>query len=242
MNTRKYALVTGANKGIGLEIARQLAGDGFTVFIGGRDPVATESAADRLVKEGFEVIALPLDVTNASSIAAAVDRVSAITAKLDALINNAGILRDGASSATEFSVSEMRTTYETNVFGPVAVLQAFLPLLRAASAARVVNVSSALGSLSFLSDPLWEHANFKGLGYCSSKAALNAVTVLMAAALRGTSIKVNSACPGFCATDLNGFSGHRTPTDGARISVKLATLPSDGPSGGFFRDEGHVPW
>ena len=136
----------------------------------------------------------------------------------------------------------LRSTFETNVFGVVAVTNAMLPLLRRAPAARIVNMSSSLGSLARSSDPTSDQHHVPLLAYNSSKAALNRITVQYAAVLEGTPIKVNSACPGFCATDMNGHRGYRTPAQGAAIVVRLATLPPDGPTGGFFEDDGQVPW
>lgn len=238
----KTALITGANKGIGLEMALQLARDhGFTVLLGARDAGRGQSAADALKAAGLDAHWVHLDVTNADSTRDAVRRVEEFDG-LDALINNAGIDRDAGRPPSSTSLDTMRETYETNVFAPVALINAFLPLLRQSKAGRIVNMSSGLGSLTQQSDPQWENYHVKPLAYDSSKSALNAVTVHFAYELQGTPIKINSADPGYTATDLNGHSGPRTVEQGATIGVRLATLDENGPSGGFFDEDGPVSW
>ena len=239
---QKVALITGANKGIGLETARQLARDhGFTVLIGARDAERGEAASAELMAAGLDAQFVQLVVTDAASIEAARAHVEEKFARLDVLINNAGIVKDtGAPSSTSLDV--LRETYETNVFAPVAVIKAFLPLLRKSDAPHIVNMSSGLGSLTQHSDPSWEFYNVKPLAYDSSKTALNAVTVHFAYELRDTPIKINSADPGYTATDLNGHSGPRSVEQGAKIAVALANLPNDGPTGGFFDENGPVNW
>lgn len=238
----KIALITGANKGIGLEIARQLARDeGLTVLLGARDQTRGKAAAQGLKGEGLDVQFVPLLVTDAASIQSAARWVGDRFGVLDVLVNNAGIAKDaGPPSSTSLEI--LRETYETNVFGPVALIEAFLPLLRKSSAGRIVNMSSELGSLTGHSDPNWAFYAVKPLAYNSSKTALNAVTVHFAWELKDTPIKVNSANPGYVATDLNGHSGTGTAEQGAVIAVRLATLPADGPTGGFFGADGPLPW
>jgi len=238
----KIALITGANKGIGLEMARQLARDhGFTVLIGARDAERGQSAVDELRAQNLDAHLLPLVVTDENSIREAAQRVEHEFGVLDALINNAGIAKDtGAPSSTTPEL--LRETYETNVFAPIAVIREFLPLLRQSEVGRIVNMSSGLGSLTQHSDPQWEFYSVKPLAYDSSKSALNAVTVHFAYELRDTPIKVNSADPGYTATDLNRHSGPRTVEQGATIGVRLATLPTDGPTGGFFDEDGPIKW
>ena len=193
-------------------------------------------------------------MTDAAIIHAAAAQVETDFGHLDILVNNAGIALERAS-AGEANLDVMRQTYETNVFGVVAVTQSFLPLLRKSDAGRIVNLSSGLGSLVLNSDPTSPYAQVKPLAYNSSKAALNMVTVLFAADVADTPIKVNAADPGYTATDLNGHSGHRTVEQGATAAVRLATLPADGPTGGYFDDknvvdiwggyfdeDGVVPW
>ena len=237
----KIALITGANKGIGKEIARQLGAGGFTVLIGARDETRGQDAAQELQSAGIDAQFVPLSVTDAASIENAARWVEEKFGALDVLVNNAAIAKDtGAPSST--SLELLRETYETNVFAPVAIIDAFLPLLKKSDAGRIVNLSSGLGSLTQHSDPNWEFYAVKPLAYDTSKTALNAVTVHFAYELKDTPIKVNAADPGFTATDLNGHSGYRTVEQGATAAVRLATLPADGPTGQFFDEDGPVAW
>ncbi|MBV9849935.1 MAG: SDR family oxidoreductase [Armatimonadetes bacterium] len=237
----KIALITGANKGIGKEIARQLGTQGLTVLIGARDAGRGAEAADELMREGIDARAVLLDVTDQASIAAAADRIKGELGRLDVLVNNAGIALDRVPPS-QLDLDTLRRTYDTNVFGVFAVTKAMLPLLRKSDAGRIVNMSSGLGSLTQNSDPDWGFAGAKPLAYNSSKAALNMITVIFAAELKDTPIKVNAADPGFTATDLNQHRGTRTVEQGAAIAVRLATLPPGGPTGGYFDDDGVVPW
>jgi NAD(P)-dependent dehydrogenase (short-subunit alcohol dehydrogenase family) len=241
-NGQMIALVTGANKGIGYEIARGLATKGMTVLLGCRDSGRAEAAAERLKQEKLDVLPLLLDVTCAETIAAAAKYVDSSYGKLDVLVNNAGIAKEWQSKPSTTDVAVVREIYETNVFGPVATIQAVLPLLLRSQAGRIVNVSSSLGSLHLTSDPASPMSQFLALGYCSSKSALNAITVQFANELKTTPVKVNAVCPGYVATDLNNHSGPRTPEQGARIAIEMATIGADGPTGGYFDDEGRVPW
>lgn len=238
---KSIALVTGANKGIGLETARQLGRKGLTVLIGARDATRGEEAASALRGEGLDAQCVPLDVTNAGSIAAAAKQIDAEFGRLDALINNAGIFVETAPPS-EVDLNHVRQTYETNVFGMLAVTQAMLPLIRKSSAGRIVNVSSGLGSIAVMSIPDSPYAQFNYAGYNTSKSAVNALTVALANELRGTPIKVNAADPGYVATDLNNHSGFRTVEQGATEPVRLATLGPDGPTGGYFNEDGPLPW
>jgi len=249
MSNRKVALVTGANKGIGLQIAKDLVALDFIVVVGSRDLERGLTAA-RVVGPGGH--AVQLDVTDVASIARAEQRIRADFGRLDVLVNNAGISYSGDPAASfedkvntgrpsTASLSETRAVFETNVFGVIAVTQAMLPLLREAPAGRIVNVSSTVGSLALQTDP----ANpfpFTSVTYVPSKTALNAVTVAFANELRDTRIKVNAACPGFTATDLNTFRGTRSVAEGARQAVRLALLGADGPTGTFSNDDGIIPW
>jgi NAD(P)-dependent dehydrogenase (short-subunit alcohol dehydrogenase family) len=238
---RRVAVVTGANKGIGLEIARQLAREGITVFIGARDEERGRAAAEKLQAEGLDARPLRLDVTDDASVAAAASFVEQNAGRLDVLVNNAGIaIDDGPPSRV--SIAALRRTYETNVFGVVRTTQAMLPLLRRSDAGRIVNLSSGLGSLTQNSDPSWDYASVKYLAYNSSKTAVNAVTVQFAYELRDTPIKVNAADPGYVATDMNQNQGVRSVEQGAATPVRLALLPPNGPTGGYFNDEGPLPW
>jgi len=241
MHPRQVALVTGANKGIGREIARQLAHRGFTVVVAARDPRRGEAAAAAIREEGGDARAALVDVTRGDTIAAAADWLARELGRLDALVNNAAIAR-GPQPAGAADLAAIREVFETNVFGVIAVTQAMLPILEAAPAGRIVNLSSSLSSLTLSADPAKPHGSYRSLGYIPSKTALNAITVAFANQLRGTPIKVNAVCPGYTATDLNGYRGTRTVEQAAREPVRLATLPSDGPTAGFFSDDGPVPW
>jgi NAD(P)-dependent dehydrogenase (short-subunit alcohol dehydrogenase family) len=241
MHPHPVALVTGANKGIGREIARQLARRSFTVVIAARDQARGDAAAAAIRGEGLEARAIELDVTRADTIAVAVAWLERELGRLDVLVNNAGIAR-GAAPPSAIGLTAVREVFDTNVFGVMAVTQAMLPLLRAAPAGRIVNVTSGLGSLGQMSDPANPYAHLGSLAYGPSKTALNAITVAFANELRGTPIKVNSACPGYTATDLNGHRGTRTVEQAARAPVRLATIAADGPTGGFFNEDGPLPW
>jgi len=241
MAEEKVALITGANKGIGKEIARQLGAQGLTVLIGARDEGRGAEAAAELQKEGIRAHSIPLDVTDQASIDAVAKMLESDYGRLDVLVNNAGIALDGGP-ASSLDVDTLSRTYETNVFGVFAVTKSFLPLLKKSDAGRIVNMSSGLGSLTQNSDPTWGFAGVKPLAYNSSKAALNMITVIFAAELKDTLIKVNAADPGFTATDLNQHRGTRTVEQGATAAVRLATLPADGPTGGYFDEDGAVPW
>ncbi len=240
--TKKIALVTGANKGIGREIARQLAKKGMTVFIGARDAGRGREAEAGLKKEGLDVRFIELEVTKADSVRAAAARIEKEFGWLDVLVNNAAIAIDQGEAPSKVGMDLVRETYETNFFAVIAVTQAMLPLLRKSDAGRIVNMSSGLGSLKIGSDPSSPFASFNLLGYNTSKTAVNAVTVSFANELRNTRIKVNAADPGYVATDMNGHSGPRTVEQGATAPVRLATLPADGPTGGYFNEDGPVPW
>ena len=237
----RIALITGANKGIGREIARQLATWGATVLVGARDPGRGEAAAQALAADRLDARFLRIDVTEQATIDAAAGRIERDFGKLDILVNNAGIGIDNAPPS-QLEMDVLRRTYETNFFGVFAVTKAMLPLLRRSESARIVNISSGLGSLTQNSDPGYRYARAKLLAYNSSKSSLNALTIQFAYELRDTPIKVNAADPGYVATDLNNHMGTRTVEQGARIAVELATLPADGPTGGFFDVDGVVPW
>ncbi|TPJ31193.1 SDR family oxidoreductase [Mesorhizobium sp. B2-8-3] len=249
MTTQKNALVTGANKGIGLEAARRLATIGFKVWLGARDARRGQAAAEILRGEGLDVEWLALDVISDDGVAAAVKTVAVQAPGLDVLVNNAGIAPgyvdalgpDGRYERppSRENVAEMKATYDVNVFGPVRVTQAFLPLLLAVSAARIVMVSSYLGSLARAAG---NSQSPNVMGYGSSKTALNAVTLSFARELAPRGIMVNAAAPGYTATDLNAHRGGRTVQQAAEIIVRLATLEPGGPTGGYFDENGALPW
>ncbi|MEH2118496.1 SDR family oxidoreductase [Nostoc sp.] len=239
----KVALITGANKGIGFEIARQLGSRGATVLVGARDIGRGEEAANKLRSNQIDARTIQLDVIDQKTIDSAGKQIESEFGKLDILVNNAGILSDGDRlPPSQVDIETLRHTYQTNIFGVFAVTKALLPLLKKSKAGRIVNLSSGLGSLTQNSDPNSEFADSRYLAYNSSKTALNAITVLLAADLKDTAIKVNAADPGFTATDINQYQGYRTVEQGAIAAVKLATLPDDGSSGGFFNENGVVPW
>jgi len=238
----KSAVVTGANKGIGREVARRLATDGFKVWLGARDAVRGTRAAQELQAEGLDVRWLKIDVTRDESVAAAVRTVGNESARLDVLVNNAGVAINYDLPPSEQAVADIKATYEVNVFGPIRVTQAFLPLLLAAVAPRIVMVSSYSGSIGRTLDPATPSYSVNMLGYGSSKAALNAITVSFAKELATQGVRVNAAAPGYTATDLNRHKGRRTVQQAAGIIVRLAELDADGPTAGFFDDDGRVPW
>ncbi|MGW1347272.1 SDR family oxidoreductase [Kribbella sp. NPDC002412] len=241
MNT-KIALVTGANKGIGKEIARQLGQAGFSVLAGSRDQARGEAAAKELVAEGYEVEAVQLDVTDDASVRAAAGRIEAEHGRLDVLVNNAAIIPGGDDAVSRIGGDVLREAFEVNVFGLVGVTQAMLPLLRKAEQARVVNMSTSLASFELVGDPESPYSTMLMLGYNASKAAVNMVTVMLANELRGSGILVNAADPGNCATDMGGWDAPRTPEQGAAVAVRLAMLGADGPTGEVQAEEGRLPW
>lgn len=230
--TTTTVLITGANKGIGFQTARLLGSRGWTVLLGARDEHRGRQAERALREGGANARFVRLDVTDQASIEAAAELLKTEYGRLDVLVNNAGIARaDGPGLPSQTTLQTLREVYETNVFGVVAVTTALLPLLLAAPAARIVNVSSEVGSIASMTDPdspLWQ---LTSVPYPSSKSALNMVTAMYAKELRDTPIKVNAANPGYCATDLNGNNGLRSAEQGAEVCVHLATLPADGPTG-----------
>ena len=239
----RIALITGANKGLGFETARQLGKQGITVLIGARDAARGDAAVAALAKDGITATAVSLDVTNQASITAAVATVTARHGRLDILVNNAGILDYVADTGPETtSVDTFRRVFETNLFGLVAVTQAFLPLLKQSPAGRIVNLSSILGSISEHADANSFIYNFLLTAYDSSKAAVNLYTVELAHALKATTIKVNAAHPGWVKTDMGGEQAPMEIIDGVKTSVALATLPDDGPTGGYYHLGVHLRW
>ena len=240
--TIKTALITGGNKGIGFETARQLAGSGYRIWLGCRDRGRGQTAVEQLLDQGHDVRLLISDVTSDESVRAAAEQVQDEDGRLDVLINNAGIPGSTPSAGRLQSVEDIRTVYETNVFGAIRMTQAFVPLLTVSGQGNVVMISSGLGSLGWLSDPDNQFYGVNVLGYNSSKSALNAVTVSLAKSLAPANIKVNSADPGYTATDFNGHSGYRTVEQAAAGIVWLARQDASGPTGGFFFEQECVPW
>ena len=251
MQDKPVALVTGANQGIGLQIAKDLAAHGFIVLVGSRNFERGVAAAKEV---GPDAHTLQLDVTDQASIIAAAERVRNEFGRLDVLVQNAAISNTNklpGQSVEEYakttrpsnvSLDEMRAVWNTNVFGVLAVYQAMLPLLRKTRGARIVNVSSGVGSLTTNSDPAFPYRSIFGPVYPASKTALNALTVAMAIELEPEGIKVNTVSPGFTKTNLNGYAGTETVEEGAREAVRVALLGADGPTGTFSRTGGVIPW
>ncbi|MFF1907590.1 SDR family NAD(P)-dependent oxidoreductase [Kitasatospora sp. NPDC058218] len=243
MSERTIALVTGANKGIGYEIAAGLGALGWSIGVGARDEQRRDAAVDRLRAAGVEAFGVPLDVTDDASATAAARLIEDQAGRLDVLVNNAAIAGGMPQEPTRVDPATIRTVVETNVIGVIRVTNAMLPLLHRSASPRIVNMSSSVGSLARQSGPTAEQTAGPVSGaYAPSKAFLNAVTLQYVRELSGTNILINVGCPGYVATDLNGFRGVRTPEQGAAIAIKLATLPDDGPTGQFFDDAGVVPW
>jgi NAD(P)-dependent dehydrogenase (short-subunit alcohol dehydrogenase family) len=214
---------------------------GFTVLVGSRDPKNGDAAVHELKQQDIHAYTIPLEVTDEASILSAAKWVESKFGKLDVLVNNAGIITDQVKPS-EADLALVKKAYETNVFAPIRMIQVFLPLLKKSEGGRIVNVSSGLGSLTLASDPQGPFDAINVLGYCTSKTALNSVTVQFAKELRSTPIKINSICPGYCATDLNGHSGPRSAEQGAVAAVRLATVAADGPSGKYFNEDGPIEW
>ena len=239
MSEKTIALVTGANKGIGYEIAAALGALGMTVGIGARDPRRGAEATEKLRAEGVDAFFVPLDVTDDESVTSAAALLEERFERLDVLVNNAGISGAWPAVPSAVTSASLQEVLDTNVIGVVRVTNALLPLLGRSAAPRIVNQSSHLSSMTLQSSPEVDFGDING-SYTPSKAFLNALTVQYALEL--PNIKINAACPGYVATDLNGFRGTSPVADGAKIAVKLATLPDDGPTGGLFDDAGAVPW
>jgi len=258
MNQSRIALVTGANQGVGYQVAKALVADGATIYLGSRD-------YDRGVVAAGELGAIPIqiDITDTASIAAAAERIRSEQGRLDLLVNNAGISNTrrasasaeqradprffeeyaNAGKASRASLDEMRAVWDVNVFGTLAVYQAMLPLLRDGVDARIVNVSSGVGSLTANADPNYPYHSMFGVIYPASKAAENAVTLAIMVELENTDIKVNLVSPGFTATNLNNFAGTETVEDGSREVIRVALLGPDGPTGTFTRwENAPIPW
>lgn len=238
MSANRVALITGANKGIGLEIARQLGKLDYTVWLGCRDEARGRKAEEELRGDGIDARFVQLDVTDEASVRAAVATIQETTPHLDALVNNVGVASDFASPPSAEAIEDIRKVFETNFFGTVRVTQALIPMLRNSPMARIVNISSGLGSITLTGDftqPIW---GMSALGYAASKTLVNMFTVKLAKELVGNGIKVNAACPGSTDTEMSAikFPGLRTVEQAARVPVRLATLPPMGPTGGFFHD------
>jgi len=244
----KSALVTGANKSIGYEVARQLAQKGIYVYLGSRNLDNGIAAVNKLNAEGLKnVEAIQLDVTNDESVENARVEISRKTQVLDILINNAGIFGGYPQGALNTTIDQFKTTYDSNVFGVVRVTQAFIDLLKISSEPRIVNVSSSQGSITLHSDPAYKYYDYKAAAYLSSKLAMNMYTVVLAYELKNTNFKVNAVCPGYTNTDFNGHRGTGTVEDAGKRIIKYALIDKDGPTGKFFSEEnnpatGEIAW
>lgn len=242
MMDKRQALVTGANKGIGLAIAQGLAQAGLAVWMGARDRTRGEEAVRALRDEGLDVRFLQIDVADDESVRRAAETVGAEVGALHVLVNNAGIVLDLSTPPSKLSMEDVKATYDVNLFGPIRVTQAFAPLLKATGDARIVMMGSGVGSLTLITDPTSLFSTVNLLAYSSSKVALNAVTVAFAKEFEPFGMKVNAVEPGHVRTDLNGNSGFVTPEEGAVIAIKMALIEQDGPTGGFFGSHGRQPW
>lgn len=241
----KVALITGANKGLGFEMSRQLGQHGLTVLIAARNLQAAEAAATTLRNEGLKAEAIALDINDTTQIQAAIQAIGDKFGKLDVLINNAGVMLDGEwsiSNASSVSIDIIRNTFDTNFFALVELTQALLPLILKSQGGRIVNMASIEGSLTLHADPNSPIYDAKPFAYNASKAAVNSFTIHLAHELRNTPVKVNSAHPGWVKTELGGEGAMMDITEGAKTGVQLATLPDDGSSGGFFHLGQPVPW
>jgi len=244
----KFALVTGANKSIGFEVAQQLAQKGVYVYLGSRDVENGIEAVDKLKAKGLNnVEAIQLDTTDDESVKKARKEIGKKTKVLDILINNAGIYGGYPQTALDATIDQFKAAYDVNVYGVVRVTQAFIDLLKKSSAPRIVNVSSSQGSITLHSDPNYKYYDYKGAVYLSSKSALNMYTVVLAYELKNTSFKINAVCPGFTKTDFNGHRGTGAVEDAGKRVVKYALIDNDGPTGKFFSEEnnpetGEIPW
>jgi len=238
MHPNKVAFITGANKGLGFEIARQLGQKGVTVVLGAREEAKAGEAAGKLRAEGLDAHAVKIDVTSEADVAALPSFFESKFGRLDVLVNNAGVALDRRG----VTLDTFRRTYETNVFAPYFITQALLPLLKASPSGRIVNHSSIMGSMTFIGNPDNIPLESVTTVYCSSKSALNMLTVAMARALEGTNVKVNSAHPGWVKTDMGTDLAPMEVVDGAKTAVALSLLPDDGPTGGFFHLGETLPW
>ena len=240
---KQTVLITGANKGIGKEVARQLAAKGYQVFVGARDEARGQKTVDELRAAGHaDVHLLIIDVTSDASVKAAAETLATKITALDVLVNNAGVATAGWKGPLEESIEEAKATYEVNVFGVIRTTHAFVELLKKSKNGRVVNVSSGLGSITNASDKNHPFYAFSSLGYNSSKSAVNHITVIYSKALAPYGIKVNSADPGYTATDMNKHSGPQTVDVGAQSTVYFATIGADGPTGSYQDKDGVLPW
>ena len=240
---QRVALVTGANRGIGFAISRQLAQKGIAVVMSARDLNKGQAACSRLNREGLDVgHTLQLDVTAEDSIRYALEQINKIFGRLDIVVNNAGIMSNDDTSVLDMKADVLRNTLQTNFYGPLALCQGCIPLMRTGHYGRIVNISSTLGSLTDITDFDSPYSELQTPAYRLSKTMLNGITALIAREVKNDNILVNSVCPGWVRTDLGGQQAPLSPDEGADTPVWLATLPDDGPSGGFFRERERIAW
>ena len=242
MLNKKIALITGANRGIGKATAKSFAANGFHVVVGARDLSKAQAVADEITSAGGSAEPLLIDLANIATIQAAGTMFLQRHNLLDALVNNAGINLNVQDSILVASKSDIEVSLNTNAFGPLELVKALLPALRASKGARIVNVSSSVGSVSETANPESPYGFFDAASYRLSKTALNGITGMLAKTLRADGIKVNAICPGWVKTDMGGPDAPVTPDQAAALALKLATLSEDGPTGGFFNEAGTVLW
>ncbi|TKC07946.1 SDR family NAD(P)-dependent oxidoreductase [Pedobacter polaris] len=234
----KSVLITGANRSIGLEIAKQLSQKGLFVYLGSRDLEKGNAVVKELNKNGFQNIkAIAIDTTKPETILSAKNIIEGEQGKLDILINNAGISGDFPQTTSDATIKDIQKVFDTNFFGVISVTQVFLELLKKAESPRISNITSGLGSLTLHSDPSWEYYNYKATSYVTSKAALNAFTILLAYELKDLPFKINAIDPGYTATDFNHHSGPRTVENAANFIIKHTLTAEDAPTGKFFSNE-----
>ena len=238
----KNALISGANKGIGLETARQLGALGCKVYVGSRDTAKGDAAAADLRSQGIDAVAVHVDMDDSSTFSSVADLIDSTDGHLDVLVNNAGAIFDFGEKPSLVPIDKVRSSFDVNFFAQIELTQKLIPLILKSEAGRIVNVSSILASLTMNSDPKSPLGEWRALGYNASKAALNAFTTVLAFDLKDTKVKVNSGHPGWVKTDLGGVGALMEIEDGAKTNVWLATLPEDGPTGGFFHMHAKLPW
>ena len=241
-SVQRVALVSGANRGIGYEISRQLAAKGIVVVMGARDPGRGQAACERLRRSGAEIFFHPLDVEDERTLAAAVTTVMDRHGRIDILVNNAGVHLDEGADALGVPMDAVRRSLQINTLGPLALCRLCVPTMRRHGYGRIVNIASTMGSLAEMGNPRSHSDGMKSPSYRLSKTALNAVTLIIAREVRGENVLVNSCCPGWVRTEMGGDQAPLTPEQGADTPVWLATLPDGGPSGGFYRERQPIPW
>ena len=242
-HNQRIALVTGANRGLGFAICRQLAQKGIAVILAARDPDKGQAVCSQLNREGIDIgHTVQLDVNSEDSIQTAIEQINNNFGRLDILVNNAGIVVDDKATILDMKADVLHKTLQTNFYGPLALCQSCIPIMRAGHYGRIVNISSTLGSLAEITDFGSPYSGSQTPAYRLSKTILNGLTALIAREVKDDNILVNSVCPGWIRTDMGGNQAPLSPEEGADTPVWLATLPDDGPSGGFFRERKRIAW